>query len=225
MARETLGTEWGRLFYLAYIFILRLPSEALVAVRAGPTDQLMKASKLPYQASLGLRDFPDGNQFLVLKLRTRKHTRGGSVLFRPCFCSSDTLACAGLCPVRDFWRVVSATTRAHNPLFPSLMNKNINRVLKGMLHSMGVEDAHQYSTHAFRRGASMELKRSASSFAEALKTVGWNSAAFRSYLSFAEGEAANIRFILAYDSDDSADEDFGDEQEVTSSPASTSSGI
>ena len=78
-----------------------------------------------------------------------------------------------------------------------------------MIRSMEVDDAGKFPTHAFRRGACMELKRSASSFAEVLKTVGWNSAASRPYLSFAEEEAANIRLILAFESDDSADEDFG----------------
>ena len=225
IARESLSSEWGRLFYLAYVFILRLPSEALVAVRAGPTDQLMKASKLAHQSALGLREFPDGNQFLVLKLRTRKHTRGGAILFRPCFCRDDILGCRGLCPVHDFWRAVSASTVAHHPLFPSLINRNVNRVLKGMLTAMGVEDASMYSTHAFRRGAAMELKRSTSSFEEVLKTVGWNSASFRSYLSFAEDEAANVRLILAYDTDESDGEDFPEDFDgSSSSPSSTSEG-
>lgn len=221
IARETLNSEWGRLFYLAYVFILRLPSEALVAVRAGPTDQLMKMSKLAHQSALGLREFPDGNQFLVLKLRTRKHTRGGAIIFRPCFCRNDVLGCAGLCPVHDFWKAVASTTVAHEPLFPSLLKKNVNRVLKGMLSAMCVEDASKYSTHAFRRGASMELKRSSSSFAEVLKTVGWNSASFRSYLSFAEDEAANVRLILAYDTDEEEEEEIEDSVD-TSSPSSTS---
>ena len=68
----------------------------------------------------------------------------------------------------------------------------------------------------------MELKRSSSSFAEVLKTVGWNSAAFRPYLTFAEDEAANIRLILAYDPDDSVDEEELINSEGSSSPSSTS---
>ena len=42
----------------------------------------------------------------------------------------------------------------------------------------------------------MELKRCSDTLAQVLKTVGWNSATFRSYLSFAEDEAVNIRLIL-----------------------------
>ena len=67
----------------------------------------------------------------------------------------------------------------------------------------------------------MELKRSGSSFGEVLKTVGWNSASFRSYLTFAEDEAANIRLILACDSD-SDDEVFSPESEGEHPPSSSS---
>ena len=196
MNHESLNTEWGRLFYLAYVFILRLPSEALPARRAAAGDSLLSRHPLPHQAVLSLRSMPDGQQCLVLKLRTRKHVRSGAVLFRPCFCNGVVLASAGLCPIHDFWRVAIATNDLDSPLFPSLINRNINRVLKGTLRTMGVEDSECYSTHCFRRGASMELKRSGSTLAQVLKTVGWNSAAYRTYLSFVEDEATNIRLIL-----------------------------
>ena len=222
LARESLSSKRGRLFYIAYVFIHRRPSEALVAVRAGSTDQLMKMSKFAHQSALGLGIFPNCNQFLVSKLRARKHTRIGSIIFRPCFFRGDVLGCANLRPIRDFWRAVASSTVAHEPLFPSLLKKNVNRVLKGMLSAMNVEDASKYSTHAFRRGASIELKRPSSSFAEALKTVGWSSASFCSYLSFAEGESDNIRRILAYDTDESEGEYDSEDMEETSSPASTS---
>ena len=42
----------------------------------------------------------------------------------------------------------------------------------------------------------MELRRSGSNLAQVLKTVWWNSANFRAFLSFFENEAANIRLIL-----------------------------
>ena len=73
---------------------------------------------------------------------------------------------------------------------------------------MGVAEAASYSTHAFRRGASMELKGSGSTLAQVLKTVGWNSASFRAYLSFVEDEEVNIRSILAnFDGYESSDEE------------------
>ena len=110
-------------------------------------------------------------------------------------------------------------------LFPTLRSRNINRILKGTLRSMKIPDANSYSTHAFRRGASMELKNSGSNLAQILKTVGWNSSAFRAYLSFVEDEEVNIRSILAnVDGFESSD---GESEGVSDSPSSsdeTSSG-
>ena len=89
---------------------------------------------------------------------------------------------------------------------------------------MNIADADSYSTHAFRRGASMDLKCSGSTLAQVLKTVGWNSAAFRAYLSFVEDEEVNIRSILAnFDGFESSGEE-SDDPPSTSSPGDTSSG-
>ena len=79
------------------------------------------------------------------------------------------------------------------PLTPE---ENINRVHRGTLTAMGVVEAQSYSTHAFRRGASMELRRCDSTLAQVLKTLGWNSSTFLAYLSFVEDEEVSIRLIL-----------------------------
>ena len=210
LAHETLSSEFGRLCFLAYVFILRLPSEALPAVRASPEDDLIKRSPLSagLHSLIGMRFLPDDSERVVLKLRSRKATRGGAILMRPCFCDADDLGGKGICPVHDFWPAVISRSLWGEPLFPSLRTRNINRILKGMLRSMGVDESERYSTHAFRRGASMELKNSGSNLAQILKTVGWNSAAFRAYLSFVEDEEVNIRSILVnHDAFESSDEE------------------
>ena len=195
IAHESIRSECGRLFYLAYVFILRLPSEALPAVRAGPHEPLLARAKLSRQSALGLRTFPGGGQRLVLKIRTRKHMRGGAVLRRPCFCDSDTLSTRGICPIHDFWRIIRESTQWGEPPFPSLLKRSSNRIPKGALSTMGVTEAFSYSAHAFRSGASMKLKRCSDTLAHVVKTIGWISATFRSYLSFADDEAVNIRLI------------------------------
>ena len=227
VAHETLSSEFGRLCYMAYVFILRLPSEALPAVRAAPQDSLLLRSPLPAQlkALIGTRFLPDDSERLVLKLRPRKATRGGAILMRPCFCDADDLGGKGICPIHDFWPSVCDSSLWEEPLFPTLRSRNINRILKGMLRSMGVREAESYSTHAFRRGAAMELKNSGSNLAQILKTVGWNSAAFRAYLSFVEDEEVNIRSILAnFDGFESSDGESGEDAINSSSADETSSG-
>ena len=93
-----------------------------------------------------------------------------------------------------------------------------------MLRSMGIAETESYSTHAFRRGASMELKNSGSNLAQILRTVGWNSAAFRAYLSFVEDEEVNIRSILAnFDGFESSDDESESELISPSSPGESSS--
>ena len=221
IAHESLHSEAGRLFYLAYVFILRLPSEALPAVRASPHDTLMNRSRLPHQSALGLRSLPNGEQRLVLKLRTRKHVRGGAVLMRPCFCDTNTLASHGICPIHDFWRIAKDSAEWGSPLFPVLARKNINRVLRGTLTSMKVPDALSYSTHAFRRGASMELKRCGDTLSQVLKTVGWNSASFRAYLSFVEDEEVNIRLILMNHQGEESGEETEEEEEAEAESSSS----
>lgn len=209
-ARGPLLSEWGRMFYLSYVSIARFPSEALVAAMDRPRDQLAKLSKSHYHSSLCLREFPDGDQYLLLKLRTRNRATGVAVLMRPCFCSGNISACSGLCSIHDFWMDVCVRTPHFQPLFPSLLNKTINRALEGSLRSVNITGARKYPTHAFRRGASVELKRPGRSPGAALKAVGRNSASFRPYLSFVEGEGANIRLVLAYASDGADDDHFAD---------------
>ena len=118
--REMLYSECGRLYYMDYVFILRLPSEALPAIRAGSHEPLLTRVKLPHQSALGLRTFPDGEQRLAHKLRSRKHMRGGAILRRPCFCDSDALAAHGICPIHDFWRIARDSTQRGEPGPPLL---------------------------------------------------------------------------------------------------------
>ena len=55
IAHESLESEDGRLFYIYYVFIHRLPSESLPAVWAYPHDSLLTRSRIPHQAAQGLR--------------------------------------------------------------------------------------------------------------------------------------------------------------------------
>ena len=143
IARETLNSEFGRLRYLAYVFILRLPSEALPAIRASPSDELIKRSPLSgsIQALIGTRFLPDDSERLALKLRSRKATRGGAIIMRPCFCDAGDLGGKGICPIHDFWPAVCNASLWGEEIFPALRSRNINRILKGTMRSVGISEA------------------------------------------------------------------------------------
>ena len=51
VAHETPNSEFGRLFYLDYVCILRLPSEALPVIRASPTEALTQRPPTAFRPS------------------------------------------------------------------------------------------------------------------------------------------------------------------------------
>ena len=192
------------------MFLLRVQSEGIPAIRASSNDRILDRSPIKAQSLIGLRDI-GGEDRLVLKLTKRKNNRYGSVLMRPCFCGGNIIGDTGICPVHDFWPAVRRHTAIGSALFPSLLKKNVNRVLKGTMCSLQVEDAERYTLKGFRRGCIMEIKRSGSTLGVILGTGGWTAAGFRAYLSLQEDEESSIKALLKrvemnIDSGDSADE-------------------
>ena len=61
----------------------------------------------------------------------------------------------------------------------------------------------RFSSHAFRRGATDEIKNPGSAFATILTSGVWPTGGFRCYLDLHAGEAVNISALLiqALDSD------------------------
>ena len=100
IAHETLSSEYSRLCYLAYVFTLRLPSEALPACMASTQEDLLKRPPLPdgTPVLIGRRFLQGGSERFVPKLRSGKATRGGAILMRPCLCEADDLGGKGICP-------------------------------------------------------------------------------------------------------------------------------
>ena len=194
---ESLRTETGRLFYIAYLFLLRVPSEGLPCIRAEATDILTTKSPQVHQAILGCRMIGEEPR-LILKLKRRKLNKAGAIMMRPCFCDSrNAMVPSGLCPIHDFWPLVQKNNLPGERLFSSLTSKNLNRVLKGVLASMQIPNAHAYSTKAFRRGAAMDIMSSGSTLAQIMRSAGWSSQAFRAYLVFQMEEECNMKAIFA----------------------------
>ena len=78
--------EWGRhgrLFLIAYCFMLRVPSEELPIV----------AGSEHYEGASNAWIFREGADKLVLRLRRRKNKPEGSRLVRMCCCSKTRASC------------------------------------------------------------------------------------------------------------------------------------
>ena len=211
IGHETLQSEFGRLGFLAFLFLLRLQSEALPMRRAFASDPLLPNTPPSGKAVLGLVTIK-GEERLVLKLSSRKCTAQTSVLMRPCFCDGGGLFPRSLCPIHALWASVLRSTAPGDLLFPSLAKANINRILKAVLTKAGVVDGSRFSAHCFRRGAANELLRSGSSLATIMKAGGWTSGGYKVYLDLHAEEERQIHTIFQRSSpasgSSSSDEDY-----------------
>ncbi|CAK0889687.1 unnamed protein product, partial [Prorocentrum cordatum] len=119
--------EWLRasmLFLFAYTFLLRVPSEALPAVRVADAGDAP-----PFQAALVL-----GKSELTLLLRRRKNRPQGSRLSRKCWCSS----CRATCPVHTLGPWVARCGLGRG-LFGGISAAAALRTLREMLAALGVQ--------------------------------------------------------------------------------------
>ena len=201
---ESWESEFALLAYITFLFMMRLPSEALPLRRALADESLLSDEPPSSKAVIGLRDF-DGHQRLILKLSHRKNERNCFTAMRPCFCSANALLPRHNCPIRIFWAQVLRTTHPGPPLFPTLGNKNINRRLRAIFARLGIPGAERYSTHCFRRGAANAILQSGSTLAEIMRTAGWKSNAFRVYLNIQKAEECSMRAVLVEESSSSSD--------------------
>ena len=138
---EYLRYAW--LFLLAYVFLLRVPSEALPAV-AGKVFGREAQSVLEHSGE-GLR----------LTLRRRKNKPQGSQLVRSCWCTQ----CSRTCPVHALGPVVAASPQGES-LFEGITPSRASHALKHMLQLIGVANAERYRTHDLRRGHARDLQLS-----------------------------------------------------------------
>ena len=135
------------LFLLSYVFLLRLPSEALPAV----------AGKRPGQKPQSMLELH--GEELRLTLRKRKNKPQGSVLVRKCWCHES----ARTCPVHVLGPIVVAAAPG-SPLFGGLTAAKASHTLKLMLKEIGVAGAERFRTHDMRRGHARDLQLSGTPF-------------------------------------------------------------
>ena len=178
---------YGILFLMAYIFLLRVPSEALSAIisKTGP--------RVGHQAVLA-REGED----LVLHLRRRKNKRDGSVLRRRCWCGESSITC----PIHTLWRSVSDAPDG-TALFHSITPANALGVVREVLSALEIPKAHEYRSHDFRRGHADDLRHSGAPLRTILEAGEWRSPSFLSYL---DTETLEADFVLQAHLDESDEE-------------------
>ena len=174
LARELPG-EWERpvaLFALTYVFLLRLPSEALpITWDGGGFRDGSPASLVWSDNRLGLR------------LARRKNKERGSTLWRSCWCKPDSPRC----PVHYIVDFVSRCPE-QAPLFGRITAKGALGRLRCALRRCNVQEPNLYRTHDLRRGHCRDLQAARTPLHEILALGEWRSPSFLKYMNLEELE-------------------------------------
>ena len=149
-AHETARSEFAQARFCSSLSPFRVPSETLQLRRASPTDDLEGFSPQLEMALIGVRAI-DGQQFLLVKLKTRKNLTSGCILRRPCFCQLVANKATKLRPVHVFRAAVRRRVDSGQMLFRSIARRDFNRALKAVLAKLGAPSADRYSSRGFLR--------------------------------------------------------------------------
>ena len=180
--------EYAMLYLVSYVFLLRLPSEALPIVWSGANLMSVESTK----ASICLADGRLG-----LQLARRKNKETPSTFWRACWCKTSSATC----PVHVLGRWFTGLPLRCAP-FRTISSSMALARLRDLLIVLKVPDASQYRTHDLRRGHADDMRRAGATLAEILAAGGWSSAAFRDYLDMhAVEEDAIFEAHFASDSD------------------------
>ena len=185
--------RYSMLYLLAYIFMLRLPSEALPAVCG----------------NIGIADSGEpaviylDKDVLCLRLKCRKNKQNGSLLKRECWCNS----CPATCPVHRLWPYLLSHGVGQKP-FAGITAANALTRLRCCLSELRVPEARYYRTHDLRRGHAKDMVEKGAELCEILAAGEWRSPAFMCYLDESELEKGAVTEAHC---DESSSEDEGDE--------------
>ena len=110
-------------------------------------------------------------------------------------------------PPRRAWPLIRSRTKSGDLLFHGYNKNNINRPLKSTLMKMNVPNAHRYTSKAFRRGTTQEIRQSGWTI-DVIKSSGaWLGNGFRSYVSFEFNRSRQISRLLIALGDSSSDDE------------------
>ena len=156
------------LFLMCYVFLLRMPSEALPMIAGDGSENELAQSVVWLDPA---------KEELVLKLRRRKNRPQGSRLVRTCWCKE----CTRTCPVHVLGPLISKTMPGIE-LFKGITKADALASLRSMLAAIGVEKAECYRSHDMRRGHTLDLQCAKAPLWQILEAGEWSSPAFLKYL-------------------------------------------
>ena len=175
---HAMDLKWGMLYLFAYVFMLRVPSEALPVVRGciGLANNSLHGSMI----------FLDGGH-LCLKLARRKNKTGGSLLKRTCWCHQ----CQLTCPVHVLWPFFAKHVVGEKA-FPGINAGGALKQLRLMLQLLDVKDFALFRCHDLRRGHAKDMQLNGASLYEILAAGEWRSPAFMEYMSLMDLEMGAV---------------------------------
>ena len=191
--RNEKDEAWLMLFLASYIFLLRLPSEALPMRTCDGTREDLKRGHTKSELSM------KGNT-IVLRLQSRKNEPVPTLLSRGCWCATAPL----ICPVHVLGSWAFQPERK-GALFAGITPTTATKNLRSRLEEIELLNARLFTTHAFRRGHARDMAMAGVSAVEIMKMGGWHSSAFIGYIDPRELEDLAVLETHMYQSD--SDED------------------
>ena len=155
------------LYALSYIFLLRLPSEALpiTIINRPLAEEEMQVLVAAHHAVLSF----DGDS-LTLRLARRKNKPWGGTLRRKCWCE----LCPVSCPTHVLGPFVRSWPEGTRP-FSHITAANALRTLRQLLALLAIADASKYRCHDLRRGHVRDLQMRGKRAEEIKRTGQWKS--------------------------------------------------
>ena len=200
--------QFDQLAFFAYLFALRVPSEADFTPSSPkwPSGHALPNMKRASSARYDVRTpqlFPNPTH--------QKNRPTGCAPYCPCFCEvAGAAKLRRLGPVRFWLRWVCS--RAPRLLLNEISPRIISRVIRAVFAKLGVSRANCFTPHGCRRGAAQELKGRGSQRTTAAGAGVWRSLSCRVYLGAKEDAPGAMGRLLI----DGCDPDSSDGEQAPS---------
>ena len=179
--------QFAVLFLMCYVFLLRMPSEALPMIVGDGREQ---------EDAQSVVWVDDVKNEIALKLRRRKNKPQGSRLVRTCWCKE----CPRTCPVHVLGPLIKSSVPGA-ALFAGISGNDALCKLRFMLAAIGVEKSELYRSHDIRRGHALDLQCAGVPLWQILEAGEWSSPAFLRYLDLHRLDAELVVQAHAGESD------------------------